>query len=249
MYITSIYIYYFRFVFPDSVCTLRLHLLFSAAGCSALGNLALAVQRFLVIVFNLSRLKIFQLKSIVIWIPCLWLVVLSMFSVWWIPSDVFSVYWPEYCVPFSEALESATNALIIALIYALSILILIMYIIIYVVVYRSTSRVHLNSRRQSNSKQQQKHIKMAVTLFIVYFLFVITYVPYATFLFVRQDMSLSGQKIYLLFTLYIAALISSFNPVLYVFLFKPIKQAFFRVFNIGNKNQVMDITISVTEGN
>ena len=194
------------------------------------------------------------------WLPllvtALWIFAVGIIIPVAMYGDMYALFWPDMCVSNSDFQHKILKGIITTFIYVPSGIVIVMYAAIFVVVRRSSSRVQAMSKQgkvgnQGNTvkqgKKERKNIKMALVLFLLFFTFFIAFVPFCTYYFVQNYMSAATKKAYFLFSVYTAYSVSAFNPILYAFTFKPIKDAYTALLCktcLKKKTKVMDFTIS-----
>lgn len=237
----------FRFVFPEAVCKVRWVMIFTAAAASTLTYLLMAVQRFTVIVLNNQQL--FEMKSLAIILPSIWICALLFVTPFWLHGEPYAMFWPDYCVMFSDYLDYVLKIITACVIYIPCAVIFTLYIAIYAVVLRSARRVQAQG---GTAGARRKNIKMALVLFLCFFLFFAAYVPFTSYPFLRGFMSTTVERNYLFASTFTAVGVSAINPVVYPFLFTPVRQAYRQIFdrcckrknNEGNTTTVTTISSS-----
>jgi hypothetical protein len=213
-----------RFPFPGVACYIRLGLMLTCAGGAVFSYLLMAVHRFVVIVLNRPRMRIFSVPWLALLLPCLWLVAVVSISPYYYLGDVFVVYWRDNCFPWSPSAVKVMEIVTLVYIYLPTVVSCTLYVAIYVVVRQSSARI------QTAGKRERKEVKMALVLFGLLTLFIVAYFPYCTYLSLQRYMSVPSQKLYLLTGLFTALTISACNPLVFAAIFKPMQQRYLEIF-------------------
>ena len=212
-----------------------------SAAAGSLSYLLIAVQRFVVIVMNKPHLTLLQMK----WLPLLlfvvWCCAAAVTAPFWVYGEPYALLWPDYCIMYSEFLLLYLEIIPACIVYIPGVIILSLYIAIYVFVHKSSARV----QTQGN---QKKNIHMAVILFLMFFLFIVAYVPYTIFCLFQTRLSLETRKPFLLSSLFAVTIVAAINPIIYALIFKEIKHVYVSQFGTCRNNKVINVTEATSSG-
>ena len=184
--------------------------LFSTA--SFLGVVAVSVDRFLAVHLHLRYQELVTHKRVVVVVISKWLY--SAFT-------SFMIFW---VLPGTRQL---INSVVVALSFIVT---LVVYIRIYLTVRRHKNQIHSMQVQEVAHSDEIKHfivlLKSAVSIFYVYLVFLICYLPsFICKAVIRMYGSSTALKQFFLYSLTIMYLNSSLNPVIYCWKMRHVRHA------------------------
>ena len=219
-----------------SVCNIRQMLTFTPMIVSVFTFLLTALQRYLAIAYNKTGVGLFTIKWLPLVLPVIWLSSVAISIPAGYPGPYYANVWHDFCAVFSDDLLTGMKTINSIVILVPLVVVLLLYVHMYWVVRRAAMRVRIKPDGGKTVSSHHKH--MARVLLILYLTATVSFLPYILFFFIISSLSGPAKSAFYI-TMYLMRIVASCaSPVVYGFMFKPVKKEYQQMFGCCGKQDV-----------
>jgi hypothetical protein len=239
-----------------SVCNIRQMLVFTPMLVSVFTFLLTALQRYFAIAYNKTGLALFSMKWLPLVLLVVWVSAVAISVPAGYPGPYYANVWIDFCAVFSNELLTTMKSINSTVILVPVVVVLLLYCHMYWVVRKAAMKIRNNGAggagvgaggatgagggAQKPVSSHHKH--MARVLFILYLTATVSFLPYILFFFIISSLGGSGKSAFYMVMYLMRILSSCASPVVYGFMFKPVKKEYQRIFCCRANNEITMVT-------